>query len=403
LGEEYLLTIEQRPADPRVGHPLLYRVQADDATDPVLVYDLADYPKRVFAAPPGDASAGLPTGEFACHVDWDTGRLVTEFDQTDVISPFPITSDGVSAIHALNNYDVDTASTTPPPAFQAPNNGIAEEWQGFPLTIARNANAERDYGLLLDDFLPVAPGSTDGLWDSFTLSVFRPERLQTDGLDNTALGYAPASELDMQRALRRRQLNMSVVPDSVSVMVEQYQVSSGPPFNLAGLVPGRRVTYQPMRYLATGSVGAGDLAPFRYYLDDRTGRLTFYDPLLDSDATTARDGLNPPVAVHVDPTNPGSDWLVPVVWVRYRYRNNLPTVDQVLLGRVTNPDTVEATYRSLEAIDLKLVIDVATQSTRGTDETYVEPGPGGTRVIDRPTGARRRLTINTTLAVGGRR
>ncbi len=82
----------------------------------------------------------------------------------------------------------------------------------------------------------------------------------------------------------------------------------------------------------------------------------------------------------------------------YEYRNNLPTIDQLLLGDDSGRDVVEASYRSYESIDLKLVLDALTDSVRGDTETFNDPLAAA--AIERPTGARRRVTVETVLRVG---
>ncbi len=399
LGTEYFLTIEQDASSSRVGHPLLYRQQADSSANPVLVYDLTEYPRRTFPRQPeAEPSTGGPSGEFACGIDWERGELVTAFPQRDVICPAATPSSG--RIHALNNFSL-TAAAGDPPLYGSGSTSASAEWQSLPLTYRHTDNASTPNlveevgvnGAMLDDYVLDSYGAsqTAGVWNSYTLSVLRPQRLKT-GTDE--IQPADASQAD-------RTLNMSIVPGSEQVVVLQYQVPDLGSINLTGATPLTRRTYTPLRTLGTGAINAGDLAPYRYYLDPATGELTFYDPQLDQDNTDAnrrvRDGLNPPAVI---PTADGTEWLVPVIYVTYRYRNNLPTVDRVQFGDDSSRDVVEATYRSLESLDLRLVLDVSTTSTRGDTEVIkntLDPGDPG---FERPTGARRRVTVQTVLVVG---
>lgn len=380
LTPEYFVSIVQDTTSARVGHPVLYRMHADTGADPVLVYDLTDYPKRVFAAPPGEALSA----EFACGIDWERGRLVTDFPQLDVICPADDLT--IARIHAQNDFDSTNAVSLP--VYQAGTDVADSYWQSLPLT-SRDSAGNPQVGVdqvMLDDYVLDALGSSSGVWDSYTLSAFRPHRLRT-GTDRTQFDGA---------GITARQLDMSVVPGSVEVVVVQYSVADVA--DVAASQPVKRVSYTPMRAGSAGAIDAGSLAPFRYYLDPGSGRLTFYDPQLDDDAVTARDGLNPPAVID-DPSTPGNR-LVPVIYVTYKYRNNLPTAGRLLLGDDSTRDVVEASYRSLESIELRMVLDVPTESTRGDGETIDDPLAASP--IERPTGARKRVAVQTVFQVGNR-
>ncbi|NUQ00950.1 MAG: type II secretion system protein [Armatimonadetes bacterium] len=395
LAAEYFIAVES--SGTRAGHPILYRLP--DSGDPVAVYDLTEYPRRVFRARPGEAMSA----EFACGIDWESGQLKTVFSQVDVICPDPAFA--VSRIHAANDPHSTAATTLP--LYLAGVSSADSVWQSLPLTHKDAAGNELNgtNGAQLDEFINDRSGGAAGLWQSFTLSVFRPDRLRTD----TAL-FPAAAQAD-------RSLNMSVVPNSEQVVVEQYQVGSYG--ELAGEAPVARRVYTPLRALTGGAVNAGDLAPFRYYLDPTRGRLLFYDPQLDQDNSDpnkrVRDGLNPP-AVVAAPDGSG-ELLVPVITVSYRYRNNLPTIAALQLGDDSTRDVVEATYRSLQAIELRMVLDVPTESTRGDDDAsdpeaqwnagsgrfeIVDPRRDPANPIDRPTGARKRISTATVLRVGSK-
>ncbi|MCC7494606.1 MAG: type II secretion system protein [Fimbriimonadaceae bacterium] len=380
LSEEYFISLDQTPGAPTEGHPILYRMPQDTSVtaDPIPVYDLTRYPTRVFGAPPGSANSG----EFGCGLNWESGELVTSFPQRDVICPAPNFAE--ARIHA----ESDPASTAAPtlPLYQGGSNSPNGVWQSLELT-TRAPDGTPQVGVngsLLDDYVLDAAGAAAGVWDSYTVSVCRPERLAS-GTDRSFSGTPSVGD---------RQLNMSLVPGSEQVVVVQYDVAAVS--DVATASPVRRLVYQPLRTTVAGAVNAGDLAPFRYHLDPSSGRLTFYDAQQDQDATTTRDGLNPPAVV----AGGNNGLLVPVIWVTYEYRNNLPTVADLLLGEDTVQDVVQATYRSLQAIELGLTLDVPVESTRGEDESYSDPLASAP--IERPTGARKRVTIATTIPVGSR-
>jgi len=376
LSSDYFISIEQDPASGRVGHPILYRLASTTGADPVPVYDLTDYPDRVYRDQPGNAWSA----EFACGIDWDAGEVICSFPQQDVICPDP--NFGTARIHAYNDSRSTNATTVP--YYQAGSASSDTVWQSLPLTYRDTAgNAViGDNGVMLDDYVLDTLGTAGGVWNSYILSAFRPERLLTGP---SRFGGANQSD---------RSLDMSVVPDSVQVVVEQYSVGAGGALDpTAATLVGRR-TYYPLRALSAGALDSGDLEPFKYYLDPAAGRLVFYDPQLDDDATDSiRDGLNPPAVI----TRGGLTYF-PIIYVRYEYRNNRPTVDQLNLGDDSNRDVVEASYRSYESIDLKLVLDALTDSTRGDTETFNDPLAAA--AIERPTGARRRVTVDTVLRVG---
>ena len=376
MSQDYFVSVEQDPASGRVGHPILYRMQPDTSTDPVPVYDLTDYPDRVYHDQPGNAWSS----EFACGINWDTGEIVATFPQQDVICPD--SNFGTARIHAFN--DSRSTNQTTVPFYAAGSSSADTVWQSFALT-RRDAAGNPvigDNGALLDDYVLDNLGSTRGVWTSYVLSPFRPERLRT-GVSN----FGGANQAD-------RSLNMSVVPGSVKVVVQQYQVNAGSALDpTAATLVGQR-PYYPLRSLSAGALDAGDLEPFKYYLDPAAGRLVFYDPQLDGDATNSiLDGMNPPAVI----TKGGLTYF-PVIYVTYEYRNNLPTVDQMMLGDDSGRDVVEASYRTYESIDLTLVLDALTDSTRG--ETEIINDPLAAAAIERPAGARRRVTVQTVMQVG---
>jgi len=374
LGDNYVVSVEQDPNSAKVGHPVLYRLPSGSGS-PVRVYDLTDYPKRVFGCQPGCDDSG----EFACGIDWASGEVVTAFPQCDVICP-----DSTVASARIQARIDPTSPLSGAPIYGADKTDPKGDWQSLPLTYRDNTGAPQVgvNGAMLDDYLLDASGNGAGVWNSYTLSAFRPERLHT-GTDL----FNAAQQSD-------RSLDMSIVPGSEQVVVWQYDVANVGA--VAGAQPVRRVVYTPLKAATSGAGGAGGLQPFKYNLDASTGRLTFYDPQLDSDATTARDGLNPPAVV----AGGANGWLVPVVCVTYEYRNNLPTLARMLLGDTSTKDVVDATYRSLESIELALTLDVPVGSTRGDTETYTDPL--ATSAVERPTGARKRVTVQTTLPVGSR-
>ena len=117
------------------------------------------------------------------------------------------------------------------------------------------------------------------------------------------------------------------------------------------------------------------LQPFQCYADPSTGRLVFYDPQLDRDAFIAHDGYNPPLDLPDEQING-----VPVrtvIRVHYEYRNNLPTVAQMLAGNDANRDVVEMTYRSQQSIVFALTIDVPADSNSGEGEVIGDPTDAG--------------------------
>lgn len=380
LSPDYFVTIEQDPASARVGHPILYRLAATTGTDPVPVYDLTDYPDRVYRDQPGNPWSA----EFACGIDWASGELICSFPQQDVICPDPNFAN--ARIHAYNDSRSSNAATVP---YYAPGTSNPDSvWQSLPLTYRDNTGAAvvGDNGAMLDDYVLDRLGSSAGVWTSYILSAFRPERLLTGP---SRFGGANQSD---------RSLNMSVIPESVQIRVEQYSVPQGNALDptAATLVASRN--YLPLRSLSPGALDAGDLEPFRYYLDAASGRIVFYDPQLDDDPTNSiRDGLNPP-AVITRNVGGAPTTFFPIITVIYEYRNNLPTIDQLQLGDDAARDVVEASYRSYESIDLKLVLDALTDSTRGDTETINDPLAAA--AIERPTGARRRVTVQTVLRVG---
>ena len=417
LGEEYFVSIIQDPTSAAVGHPYLFRVQADNTADPVPVYDLTDYPKRTFQRPPGtwpDSTNPGMSGEMACGIDYDTGEIVTSFEQKDVIYP-SVPGSTLSQIHALSNYSLVTGITGNPD-LTSNDSSPANEWQALPLTWINGSGTPNGAatlnGSMLDDFVLDTAGSGPGVYDSYVLSVFRPQRLRTDtsvyatddlfsGAEISSGGAYENTTARALEAVRRRRLNMSVVPGSVRVVVSQYALTASQaasPTGVLGTAPLLRRTYTPVREQVPGAVDAGSLQPFQYNVDPASGRLTFYDPQLAVGGLTSRDGLNPPCVVQPDPNV--DRYLVPVIFVSYRYRNNLPTAEDQATGNDANGDVVVATYRSLEAIDVKLVLDVPTESTRGETETINDPLAA--QPVERPTGARRRVEVSTVLQVGTR-
>jgi hypothetical protein len=146
---------------------------------------------------------------------------------------------------------------------------------------------------------------------------------------------------------------------------------------------------------------AGGLGPYRYYLDPSSGQLAFYDPQLVGDASTARDGFNPPEDLNRTVTVNGASVQVrTIIKVTYESRNNLPTVGQILVGNDANRDVVEMTYRSWQSLDVRLTVDVATDSTRGEPEVIGDPADPAAATLERPTGARRRVVITQRVTVG---
>ncbi len=280
LSQDYFVTIEQDPASGRVGHPLLYRLQANTSSDPVPVYDLTDYPDRVFRDQPGNAWSA----EFACGINWESGELITSFPQQDVICPDP--TFGTARIHAYNDSRSANAPTVP--FYQAGSPSPDTVWQSLPLTYrdAAGTAVTGDNGVMLDDYVLDTLGGPAGVWTSYILSAFRPERLLTGP---SRFGGANQSD---------RYLNMSVVPGSVQVVVQQYRVAANSPLDPAAATLVGQRPYYPLRSLSAGALDAGDLEPFKYYLDPAAGRLVFYDPQLDDDpANSIRDGLNPPAVI----------------------------------------------------------------------------------------------------------
>lgn len=390
LGDDYFITVWQDATTPGgdqlIGHVVLCR--SNGAGEPVVVYDLSEYPNRRFQAAPGaDPSANFMSGELACGINWERGEIVFGFPQIDII--YPAYDPSLARIYALNN-PTPPATNPPPLADPSANDDPANEWQALPLTFLNPDRTPQAYnnGAVIDDWVQDSAGSATGVWNKYMLSAFRPARLRT-GDDTLGAGLS----------LSERQLNMSVIPDSVHVTVRQYQVAGLNDNPLTGALVQQRA-YAPVPTNTPGSLGAGRLAPFRYHLDPSTGLLTFYDPQLDDDATIARDGMNPPVVVPA----PGGGFLVPVITVTYEYRNNLPTVRQQWLRNTANRDVIQATYRSFEAIDLRLVVDAPNTSNRGTTETINDPmlplDDQGFNRLNRPAGSRRRIVTELTLPVG---
>lgn len=372
LGLNYFLSVDQDPASPTVGHVLLYRMPDAVGGDAVPVYDTTDYPRRVYATAPGtmaDPTGGSPhvfSGEMAAGINWETGEILTTFPQEDIICPAGNGNGAV--ILALNNFDWQSAPPAPPYFSGAP--GADQIWQALPLFMgAPDAN-----GSAVDQY---TVRGAQRMWSSYTLSAFRPERLQTGGLAVSPL---------------ERQLNMSIVPQSLRVTVEKRDAG-----NLQAAALATR-SYQVVESVMPGAPPA--LQPFQCYADPSTGRLVFYDPQLDRDAFIAHDGYNPPLDLPDEQING-----VPVrtvIRVHYEYRNNLPTVAQMLAGNDANRDVVEMTYRSQESIVFALTLDVPADSNSGEGEVIGDPTDAAAPAQERPTGARRRVNLSQRLTVGAR-
>ena len=378
LELNYFLSLDQDPAAATVGHVILYRMPLTVGGDAIPVYDVTDYPKRVFGTPPGTAPAGTPaiaSGEMACGINWSTGEVLTTFPQEDIICP---AGDGSNAVVlALNNYDWQGAAPAPP-MYAAAGSLPSAVWQALPL--CTNGNPGNN-ALVIDDHYVVNDNGTNrNLWTGYTLSAFRPERLQTGSTGGVFAGLG----------LTQRQLNMSLVPGSLKVTVEKRDAA-----NLTGPPLATR-SYQVVESVAPGAPPA--LRPNQCYCDPASGKLVFYDPQLSGDAIGARDGYNPPQDTDNEQIN-GVD-VRTVIRVTYEYRNNLPTVAQLLAGNDANRDVLEMTYRSQESIVLNLTLDVAADSTHGQTESVGDPADATVPTSERPTGARRRVTVQQRLTVG---
>lgn len=376
LELNYFLSLDQDPASLTVGHVILYRMPTAVGGVAIPVYDVTDYPKRVFGTAPGTAPAGSPavgSGEMACGIDWSTGEVLTTFPQEDFICP---SGDGSNAaVVALNNHD-HQGTVPAPPLFAAGSPAPAAVWQSLPLCQGGNAGSN---GFVIDDHYVVNDNGTNrSVWTGYTLSAFRPERLQTGALGLPNLSLA--------------QINMSLVLGSLHVVVEKR-----PAANLTGQPLASR-SYQVVESVAPGAPPA--LRPFQCYCDPGSGKLVFYDPQLSGDAVAARDGYNPPQ--DTDNEAIGGVPVRTVIHVTYEYRNNLPTVLQMLAGNDSNRDVVEMTYRSQESLVLNLTLDVPADSTHGLTEAVGDPADASVPTSERPTGARRRVTVQQRLTVGAK-
>lgn len=374
LATGYFLSIDQDPASATVGHTLLYRLPTAAGGATVPVYDTTDYPKRVFAAAPGTTNANGLSGEMACGLNFDSGEIECAFPAQDII--VPDSTGAQAAVVALNNHNWVGTPSTAAPLYAAGVTTPASVWQSFKLTTTGQPG---NNGVEVDDDSRPAAAPAPYRWTGYTLSAFRPERLQTGALALPTLSA--------------RQLNMSVIPGSVRVVVEQGYLDAA---SATGWTAVATRTFQAVEAAQPGATP--QLAPNRYYLDPSSGKLVFYDAQLVGDASVARDGFNPPEDLNV---TLGGHQIRTIIRVDYEFRNNLPTIYQVLTGNDANRDVVEMTYRSLNVLDLRLTIDVAADSTRGVDESIGDPSDATVAALVRPSGARRRVTTTQTLTCGG--